>query len=73
VGIMVAAIAVLVATYMAAYEARIRKLEESKHIGSEPEVTNERALHDLVSPACVIGRSSINSTQGNNILFLLII
>ena len=68
------AITVRVASQMAAYEARTHLLMEgSRQVGSEPEVTNERILHDLGSPAHVIVKSSVDSTQGNNILFLFII
>ena len=62
-----------VAGQMVTYEAQIHTLEGSKHVGSEPKVTNERALHDVQSPTRIIVRSFIDSTQGNNILFLFII
>jgi hypothetical protein len=40
-----AVITTQVAVQMAAYEAWIRVLEGSRQVGSEPEVTTERALH----------------------------
>jgi hypothetical protein len=58
---------------MTTYEARFHTLEGSRVVTSEPEVTNKRVLHDLGSPGCLIVRSSIDSTQGNNILFFIII
>ncbi|KAE8076917.1 hypothetical protein FH972_015536 [Carpinus fangiana] len=42
-----------VAAHMAAYVARIRVLEGSRHVSSEPKVTNDKASHDLGSPARV--------------------
>ena len=70
---MTAAITTQFATQMAAYEARFRTLEGSKVVTSKPEVTNERALHDLGSPTHLIIRSFVDSTQDNNILFFIII
>ncbi|XP_059452103.1 uncharacterized protein LOC132182782 isoform X1 [Corylus avellana] len=50
----------LMAAQMAAYEARLRVLESSRHV-SEPEVTNVRAPPDLESPVRAIARSSVAS------------
>jgi hypothetical protein len=58
---------------MAAYEARIRVLEGSKHVSSKPKVTHDRASHDVGSPVRVIVKSSVDSQSGNNILFLFLI
>jgi hypothetical protein len=54
------------AAQMVAYEARFRSLEGSTLVSLEPEVTTERVVQDLGSPACRIVKSSANSTQGNN-------
>jgi hypothetical protein len=59
------------AAQMAAYEARCRSLEGSTVVSSEPEVTTERAVHDLGSPAHRIVRSSADSIQGNYQVILL--
>ena len=67
------AITTQVDAQMAAYVAQIRGLEESKHVSSEPEVTNARASDDLESPARVIVRSFVDRRSGNNILFLFLI
>ena len=57
---------------MAAYDARFRSLEGGVVVTSEPEVTMERAVHDLGSPARPIVGSSADSTHGNNqVIFLL--
>ncbi|KAE8009251.1 hypothetical protein FH972_005700 [Carpinus fangiana] len=58
---------------MTAYEACFHTLEGSRMVTSEPEVTNERALHDLGPYAHLIVRSSVDSTQCNNTLFVIII
>ena len=58
---------------MAEYVARIRGLEESRHVSSKPEVTNARALDDLESTAHVIVKSFVDSQSGNHILFLFLI
>jgi ABC-type transporter Mla subunit MlaD len=52
----------------ALYEERFRSLEGYRVVTSEPEVTTERALQDVGSPAHIIPRSSADRTQGNNIL-----
>jgi hypothetical protein len=70
---MTTAITVQVAAHMTTYEAQICTIEGSRLVNFEPEVTNERALHDLGSLARLIVKSSIDSTQGNNILFFIII
>jgi hypothetical protein len=57
---------------MTAYNARFQSLEGSIVVSSEPEVTTERTVHDLGSPARPIVRSFTNSTHGNNqVIFLL--
>ena len=57
---------------MVAYDAHFRSLEGGTVVSSEPEVTMERTVHDLGSPARPIIRSSTDSTHGNNqVIFLL--
>ena len=60
------------AVQMAAYEARFRSLEGGTVVSSEPEVTTERTVHDLGSPARPIVRSSIDSTHGNKQVIVLL-
>jgi hypothetical protein len=67
------AITTQVAVQMVAYEAQIPVFEGFRHVSFEPEVTNDRASHDLGSLALVIVRSSIDSRSCNNILFLFLI
>jgi hypothetical protein len=58
---------------METYKAGFCWLKGSTVVSSEPEVTNERDVHDLGSLARHIVRSSADSTQGNNqIIFLLL-
>ena len=54
------------AAQMAAYDARLRSLEGATVISSEQEVTTERGVHDLGSPARPIVRSFADTIQGNN-------
>jgi ABC-type transporter MlaC component len=54
------------------YEERFRSLEGYRVVIFEPEMTTERALQDVQSPARTIPRSSADSTQGNNILHSII-
>ncbi|KAE7998066.1 hypothetical protein FH972_002644 [Carpinus fangiana] len=54
------------AAQMVAYEARFCLLEGSTVVSSEPEVTTERAVRDLGSPACHIVGSSADSTQDDD-------
>jgi hypothetical protein len=56
----------------ALYEKRFHLLEGYRVVISKPEVTTERALQDIGSPARIIPRSSADSTQGNNILHSII-
>jgi hypothetical protein len=63
---MSAAITEQFAAQMAAHEARFHSLEGSTVVISEPEVTTEKAVHNLGSSARHIVRLSTNSTQGNN-------
>jgi hypothetical protein len=60
------------AAQAATYEERFLTLEGYRVVTFEPEVTTERALQDVGSPACIILRSSADSMQGNNILFFII-
>ena len=60
------------AAQMVAYDTRFWSLKGTTVINLEPEVTTERGVHDLGSPARPIVRSSVDSTQGNNqVIFLL--
>jgi hypothetical protein len=68
---MSAALTKWFAAQMVAYEARFHSIEGSTVVSSEPEVTTERAVHDLGSPACRIIKSSADSIQGNNQVILL--
>jgi hypothetical protein len=69
---MSAAITKQFTAQMVAYKARFCSLKESTVVSSKPEVTTERAVHDLGSFARHIVRSSTDSIQGNNqIIFLL--
>jgi hypothetical protein len=49
------------------YEEHFCSLEGYRVVTSEPEVTTERTLQDIGSPARIILRSSTDTTQGNNI------
>jgi GTPase Era involved in 16S rRNA processing len=60
------------ADHVALYEEQFRSLEGYRVVISEPEVTTERALQNIGSPARIIPLSSANSTQGNNILHFII-
>ncbi|KAE8124896.1 hypothetical protein FH972_019739 [Carpinus fangiana] len=51
------------AAQMAAYDAHFQSLEGGTVVSSEPEVTTERTVHDLGSPARSIVRSSTDSTH----------
>ncbi|KAE8076363.1 hypothetical protein FH972_015019 [Carpinus fangiana] len=51
------------AAQLAGYDARFRSLEGGTLVSSEPEVTTERTVHDLGSPARPIVRSSTDSTH----------
>jgi hypothetical protein len=57
---------------VAHYEERFHSLEEYRVVSSELEVTIERALQDVGSPARIILRSSADSTHGINILLFII-
>jgi hypothetical protein len=50
------------------YEDQFRSLEGYRVVISESEVTTERVVQDVKSPARIILRSSADRTQGNNIL-----
>jgi GTPase Era involved in 16S rRNA processing len=54
------------------YEECFRSLKGYRVVTSELEVTTERALHNVGSPARIILRSSADRTQGNNILLFII-
>jgi predicted ribosome quality control (RQC) complex YloA/Tae2 family protein len=56
----------------ALYEEWFRSFEGYQVVISEPEVTTERALQDVGSPAHIVPRASVDSTQGNNILHFII-
>ena len=49
-----------------------RTLEGYQVVTFEPEATTKRALQHIGSPTCIIVWSSADSTQGNNILFFII-
>jgi hypothetical protein len=57
---------------VAHYEERFHLLEEYRVVTFELEVTIERALQDVRSPARIIFRSSADSTHGINILPFII-
>jgi hypothetical protein len=60
------------AVQIVTYDARFQSLEGGTIISSELEVTTERTVHDLGSPAQPIIRSSIDNTHGTNqVIFLL--
>jgi hypothetical protein len=61
------------AAQAAAYEEHFRMFEGYRVVTSESKVTIERALQDVGSPARIIIRSSVDNTQGNNILPFIII
>jgi hypothetical protein len=61
------------ATQATAYEDPFCTLEGYRVVTSKLEVTTKRALQDVESPTRLTIQSSVDSTQGNNILFFVII